>query len=100
MHDKFMPKVYGSKIRSGTATTCATILALPSGPAGITMFCDAATARRPFTANSRPIITTTSHAGTFPVSTREINAPAIKSLSAIGSINLPNTVICLRLRAK
>ena len=55
--------------------------------------------RRPDTANSRPITTTTIQAGASPSSTSEMNAAEISSLSAIGSSSVPSVVISPRRRA-
>ena len=82
------------------AITCATVFVFPSGDAAmVTPFC-AAMARRPETANSRPMMITTIQARATPSSTNEMNAADISSLSAIGSSNAPRRVVLLRRRAK
>ena len=43
--------------------------------------------------------TATIHAGAAPICTSEMNAAVVSSLSAIGSINWPSVVTCLRRRA-
>ncbi len=55
--------------------------------------------RRPDTANSRPITTTTIHAGAMSSSTSEMNAAEMSSLSAMGSSSVPSVVISPRRRA-
>ena len=82
------------------ATTWETIFPFPRADAGITTPRPAATFRRPVTANSLPMMITTIHAGTAFISTREMNAAAVRSLSANGSRSIPNFVTWLRRRAK
>ena len=60
----------------------------------------AATLRRPVTANSRPRMIMTIQAGTASISTRDRNAAAVSSLSAMGSSRIPSRVTWLRRRAK
>src|SRR5262249_35484038 len=60
---------------------------------------DAATARRPVTASSRPTITTTIHASILSTERSDARAAATKSLSAIGSSSVPSVVTWLRRRA-
>ena len=55
--------------------------------------------RRPVIANSRPMITATIQAGAASIWTSEMKAAAVSSLSAMGSINWPSVVTCLRRRA-
>jgi len=50
-------------ISSATVTTCASILNFPIFDAEITTPSTAATERNPVTANSRPMMITTAHAG-------------------------------------
>ena len=47
-----------------TATSCSAVLILPLSLAEMTSPCAEATLRRPFTARSRAMITTTTQAGT------------------------------------
>ena len=61
--------------------------------------CCAAATRRPLTANSRAMITIATHAASRSRLTSAISAAAISSLSAIGSMTLPNVVIDSRERA-
>ena len=63
------------------------------------MPCWPAATRSPLTANSRAMITIATHAATRSSDTSEISAAAISSLSAIGSITLPNVVTDSRERA-
>ena len=69
----------------------------PAGPlleeeAAMTSPREAAMLRIPLTANSRPTMTTTIHAGAKPSSTSAMNADTVSSLSAIGSSSLPSVV--------
>ena len=82
------------------ATTCATILILPSGEAGIVAPRAWARLRRAVTANSRPMMMATIHAGARSICTSEMNAAIVSSLSASGSMNCPRAVTCLRRRAR
>jgi len=50
----------------------------------------AAIDRRPETANSRPMISTTAQAGASLFSTSEMKADEMSSLSAIGSSKIPS----------
>ena len=68
--------------------TSRTILILPSGDAGIATPRAWARLRRPVTANSRPMMTATIHAGARSICTSEMNAAVISSLSASGSMHL------------
>ena len=52
------------------------------------------------TANSRAMITIATHAASRCSETSEMSAAMIRSLSAIGSISLPNVVTALRVRAR
>ena len=79
--------------------TCRIIFILPSGEAGIIKPSTDAISRRPITMNSRPMMITTIQACIKPISTSEIKAAEISSLSAIGSSRIPSVVISLRLRA-
>src|SRR5581483_6274499 len=87
------------RINKPTVTTCATILNLPILDTQITTPSVAAIDRKPVTANSRPTMITTAQAGARSFLTSEINAAEIKSLSAIGSSNLPSVETCFQLRA-
>jgi hypothetical protein len=79
-------------INSATVNTCSSILNFPIFEAEITTPSAAAIERKPVTANSRPMIITTAHAGASWFSTREIKAAEISSLSAMGSSNCPKRV--------
>ena len=72
---------------------------MPSGDAGITTPCSAATIRSIVTANSRAMITIATHAAIRPSDTSEISGAMISSLSASGSISLPKFVTLPRERA-
>src|SRR5205809_175603 len=56
--------------------------------------------RNVVTANSRPMMMSTIHAGASSICTSEMRAARISSLSASGSMNCPSGVICLRRRAR
>ena len=56
--------------------------------------------RSPVTANSRPMITTTIHAGARSSWTSETSVAEMSSLSAIGSSTWPTQVTCCRRRAR
>ena len=71
----------------------AVVFALPSQFAEMAIPRSSAISRRAVTANSRPTIKVTIHAGACCSSTREINAALIRSLSAIGSSMAPVVVI-------
>ena len=81
------------------AATCRIVFTLPSQLAWITTPCSAATIRSPVTANSRAMITIAIHAASRSSETSAISEAATSSLSAIGSMSLPNVVIALRCRA-
>ena len=72
---------------------------MPSPLAGMTTPCCPAAIRRPLTANSRAMITIATHPASRSRLTSEISAAAIISLSATGSMTLPNVVIAWRERA-
>ena len=78
---------------SDTAAICVNIFALPQPDAAMMIPRPDAIDRRPDTANSRPMTTTTIQAGARPSSTSEMNAAEIRSLSAIGSSSVPSVVI-------
>ena len=59
-----------------------------------------ATMRRPETMNSRVMMTIAIHAGRLASSTSASSAAVTSSLSASGSMNLPNVVTSLRERAR
>jgi hypothetical protein len=87
-------------IKTATAQTCSTIFVLPSAEAAIVNPSADAMLRRPRTVNSRPMMMTTIHPGTSLISTSDTNAADIRSLSAIGSSNMPRVVTWRRRRAK
>src|SRR5439155_681329 len=60
---------------------------------------EAATARSPVTASSRPTIATTIQASILEIASSETSAAATSSLSAIGSRSVPSVVTWLRRRA-
>ena len=74
-------------------------MAFPSALAGITTPCWPAAMRSPLTANSRAMITIATQPASRSRLTSEISAAAIISLSATGSITLPNVVTAWRERA-
>ena len=61
--------------------------------------CSIASWRRPVTANSRAMITIATHACRRSSETSETSAEVTSSLSASGSISLPNVVTSLLRRA-
>ena len=73
---------------------------MPSQLAEITIPRSAATARSPVTASSRAMITIATQAARRSSETSETSAATINSLSASGSISLPNVVTASRERAK
>ena len=75
-------------------------MSLPSGAAEIVMPCCWAPMRRTVTANSRAMITIATHASSRLSETSASSAPMISSLSATGSISLPNVVMLPRERAR
>src|SRR6266852_2327980 len=85
-------------ISTATAHTCKTILVLPRVDASMVNPSAEAIFRKPKTVNSRPMMITTIQAFTRCMSTREINAAEISSLSAMGSRRIPNVVTCKRRR--
>src|SRR2546426_4608000 len=76
-----------------------TVFHLARREAGTMTPTDAATARRPVTASSRPTITTTIHASILSIARSDTSAAATRSLSAIGSSKVPSVVTWLRRRA-
>src|SRR5437867_4764123 len=88
-----------STISMVMATYWLTVFHLASRDAGTTTPTDAATARRPVTASSRPTITTTIHAWILSIASSETSAAATSSLSAIGSSRVPSVVTWFRRRA-
>src|SRR5580765_4386415 len=76
-----------------------TVFHLARRDAGTMTPTDAATARRPVTASSRPTITTTIHASILSIARSDTSAAATRSLSAIGSSRVPSVVTWLRRRA-
>src|SRR6267142_1396611 len=81
------------------ATYWLTVFHLARREAGTMTPTDAATARRPVTASSRPTITTTIHASILSMARSDTSAAATRSLSAIGSRSVPRVVTWLRRRA-
>src|SRR5437773_2099048 len=88
-----------SMINIVIATYWLTVFHLASRDAGTMTPTDAATARRPVTASSRPTITTTIHAWILSIASSETSAAATRSLSAIGSSRVPSVVTWFRRRA-
>src|SRR3989441_2373761 len=88
-----------STISMVMATYWLTVFHLASRDAGTTTPTDAATARRPVTASSRPTITTTIHAWILSIASSDTSAAATSSLSAIGSSRVPSVVTWFRRRA-
>src|SRR5262245_61640327 len=81
------------------ATYWLTVFHFASREAGTITPTWAATARRPVTASSRPMMTTTTHAATLSIASSETSAAATSSLSAMGSSSVPSVVTWLRRRA-
>src|SRR5437016_7390382 len=81
------------------ATYWLTVFHLAMRDAGTITPTDAATARRPVTASSRPTMTTTIHASILSMASSDTSAAATRSLSAIGSRSVPRVVTWLRRRA-
>src|SRR5690606_4513565 len=82
---------FAAATRSATmAMHWAHMLNLPMFWACIILPSDAATERRPGIINSRAIMMTTAHEGARCFSTSTIKAAETRSLSAIGSRNLPS----------
>src|SRR2546428_11709805 len=81
------------------ATYWLTVFHFASREAGTMTPIDAATARRPVTASSRPMITTTIHASILSMARSDTSAAATSSLSAIGSSRVPSVVTWFRRRA-
>src|ERR1041385_5244300 len=79
---------------SATAATCAAILNFPIRDAEIKSPSAAAIERRPETANSRPTMMQTAHAGASRFSTSEMSAALMSSLSAMASRDLPVEIVC------
>src|SRR5882724_1250868 len=88
-----------SMINMVIATYWLTVFHLAIRDAGTITPTDAATARRPVTASSRPTITTTIHASILSMARSDTRAAATRSLSAIGSRSVPRVVTWLRRRA-
>ncbi len=82
------------------AAICRQVLTFPNMLAAITTPAWVAPRRSTVTASSRAMITIATHAGRRPRETRESRAAMISSLSARGSINLPNVVTEPRERAR
>src|SRR5262245_66682898 len=81
------------------ATYWLTVFHLAIRDAGTITPTEAATARRPVTARSRPTITTTIQASILSIASSDTSAAATRSLSAIGSRRVPRVVTWLRRRA-
>ena len=96
----FSAGCFAVRITAQPAATCKIIFTLPSGDAGMMRPSTDAISRRPMTINSRPMMMTTIQACIRPISTSEMNAAEIRSLSAMGSRRIPSVVISLRLRAR
>ena len=79
-------------ISTSTIATWKTVLILPQMLAGMTSPCSIASWRSPVTANSRAMITIATQALRRPSWTRLTSAAVTSSLSASGSISLPNVV--------
>ena len=88
-----------SMINMVIATYWLTVFHLAIRDAGTITPTDAATARRPVTASSRPTMTTTIHASILSMASSDTSAAATRSLSAIGSRSVPRVVTWLRRRA-
>ena len=82
------------------AAICRHVLTLPNMLAAITTPACVAPRRSTVTASSRVMITIATHAASRCSETSEISAATISSLSASGSISLPNVVIESRARAR
>ena len=82
------------------AAICRQVLILPSMLAGITTPAWVAPRRRTVTASSRVMITIATHAARRCSETSEMSAATISSLSASGSMSLPNVVTEWRARAR
>src|SRR5712691_3799650 len=81
------------------ATYWLTVFHLARRDAGTITPTPTATARRPVTASSRPMMTTTIQASILSICSSETSAAATSNLSAIGSSNVPSVVTWLRRRA-
>ena len=82
------------------AAICTKVFALPKLLAGMTTPACEAPIRRTVTASSRAMMTIATHAASRCSETSETSAAMISSLSASGSISLPNVVTALRERAR
>src|SRR2546422_6317632 len=81
------------------ATYWLTVFHFARREAGTITPTEAATARSPVTASSRPTIATTIQASILEIASSETSAAATSSLSAIGSRRVPSVVTWLRRRA-
>src|SRR6266446_4720770 len=81
------------------ATYWLTVFHFARREAGTITPTEAATARSPVTASSRPTIATTIQASILEIASSETSAAATSSLSAIGSRSVPSVVTWLRRRA-
>ena len=82
------------------AATWTIVFALPHPFAAMTTPCCVACMRVIVTDSSRAMMTIATHAARRSCETSATSAAMISSLSAIGSMSLPNVVIALRLRAR
>src|SRR5688500_10072447 len=82
-----------------TAMYWLTVFHFASREAGTITPTPAATARRPVTASSRPMMMTTIHAATRSMVSNDTRAAVTSSLSATGSRSVPSVVTWLRRRA-
>src|SRR3954452_9342280 len=80
-------------MRKKIAATCTIVLILPHPAAGTTTPCAVAAIRVRVTASSRAMMTIATQAGSRPSETSETSAATTSSLSATGSMSLPNVVI-------
>ena len=77
-------------------TMVEAVLTLPDHPAAMTRPLSTAIIRRAETASSRAMTTTKIHAGIRPQLTNMDMADRTRTLSAMGSMNLPKSVTWLR----
>ena len=82
------------------AATCTIVFALPHQLEAMITPCCVACMRVTVTVSSRAMMTIATHAARRLSDTSATSAAMISSLSAIGSMSLPNDVIALRVRAR
>ena len=87
-------------MRKKIAATCTIVFALPHQFDAMITPCCVACIRVTVTDSSRAMITIATHAARRSSETSATSAAMISSLSAIGSMSLPNDVIALRERAR